>query len=290
MNHKNLFGYFSILTGNKDTQTFENRTFNAVMIFISITGSILLSYDFFFGNIASQCIDISCIIYSISCYIYSIKNGDHKKLATISFIFLYIAISAGWFFNNGIHGSIPYFFFILSCYAGVFFKDPLKNAIPLLIATVSLFIIIEFLKPDTVSLYTSRIHGLIDVSVSIITCLIINGISIHIIYKKYNIERNLNKKMLNQAIADKELIEKSMNEIQVLRGFLPICSHCKKIRDDQGEWKQLEKYIQDNSEAKFSHSMCPECAVAMHPEYFNKNNNAAYLTTTGPAGGANRLQ
>lgn len=131
---------------------------------------------------------------------------------------------------------------------------------------------------------------MIDVSVSIITCLIINGISIHIIYKKYNIERNLNKKMLNQAIADKELIEKSINEIQVLRGFLPICSHCKKIRDDQGEWRQLEKYIQDNSEAKFSHSMCPECAVAMHPEYFNKNNYAAHLATTRPAGGTNRLQ
>jgi hypothetical protein len=270
MDHKKIFGYLHSLLGNQDTQTFENRTFNAVMIFISIAGAALLSYDIFLGNTVSQFIDISCIIYSTCCYIYSIKFNNHRKLITISFIFLYLAISIGWFFNNGIHGSIPYFYFILVCYSGIFFKNPFKHLIPLIIITVSLFIIIEFFNPESVVKYTSKIHSFLDIGISIILCLLVNGISIHIIFKKYDIERKLNKKMLDQAILDKELIEKSMNEIQVLRGFLPICSHCKKIRDDKGDWKQLEKYIQDNSEAKFSHSMCPECAVANYPEYFSK--------------------
>jgi hypothetical protein len=289
MIYENFLGSLSTLLGHRATQTFENRTFNAVMIFISTTAAILFSYDFFLGNIASQCIDILCIIYSISCYIFSIKYGTHKKLATATFVFLYIVISIGWFFNNGINGSIPYFFFILSCYAGVFFEKPLKNAIPVIIATVLTFTILEFTNPELISIYTSKIYNFIDVTVSIITCLIINGISIHIIYKKYNTERNINLKMLNQAIADKELIEKSMNEIQVLRGFLPICSHCKKIRDDQGEWKQLEKYIQDNSEAKFSHSMCPECALTMYPQYFDKNNSAAHPISINPTVKSGRL-
>jgi len=289
MNYANILSCLSTPLGNKATQTFENRTFNAVMIFIGATGAILFSYDFFLGNIASQCTDILCIIYSISCYIYSIKYGTHKKLATATFVFLYIVISTGWFFNNGINGSIPYFFFILSCYAGVFFKEPLKTAIPAIIATVLTLVTIEFTKPELISFYTSRIYNFIDVTISIITCLIINGISIHIIYKKYNTEKNINLKMLNQAIADKELLEKSMNEIQVLRGFLPICSHCKKIRDDQGEWKQLEKYIQDNSEAKFSHSMCPECALTMYPQYFDKKNYAANPISIKPAVKSGRL-
>lgn len=49
------------------------------------------------------------------------------------------------------------------------------------------------------------------------------------------------------------------NEITALSGLLPICAWCKKIRDDQGYWKQLESYIETHSEAVFSHGMCPEC-------------------------------
>ena len=91
-----------------------------------------------------------------------------------------------------------------------------------------------------------EVEHFLDVSASIFICLIVNGISIHIIYKRYELERKLNQIMLNQAINDKELIEKSMNEIQILRGFLPICSHCKKIKDDKGDWNQLELFIQNN--------------------------------------------
>lgn len=48
-------------------------------------------------------------------------------------------------------------------------------------------------------------------------------------------------------------------EIKQLRGFLPICAYCKKIRDDEGYWSQVEKYVSDHSEAKFSHGICPAC-------------------------------
>jgi hypothetical protein len=49
-------------------------------------------------------------------------------------------------------------------------------------------------------------------------------------------------------------------EIKVLRGLLPICSGCKRIRDDHGLWKQLEVYIRDHSEADFTHGICPDCS------------------------------
>ena len=55
-------------------------------------------------------------------------------------------------------------------------------------------------------------------------------------------------------------VEEALSEIKVLSGFLPICSLCKKIRDEDGTWHQMETYIDDHSEAKFSHSYCPECA------------------------------
>jgi len=55
-------------------------------------------------------------------------------------------------------------------------------------------------------------------------------------------------------------------KVRLLSGLLPICSHCKKIRDDQGYWNQMEVYIRDHSEAEFSHSLCPDCIKKLYPE------------------------
>ena len=55
-----------------------------------------------------------------------------------------------------------------------------------------------------------------------------------------------------------ELTE-ALNNIKTLRGLIPICASCKKIRDDQGYWQQVEVYVRDRSEAEFSHGLCPDC-------------------------------
>jgi transcriptional regulator with GAF, ATPase, and Fis domain len=54
-------------------------------------------------------------------------------------------------------------------------------------------------------------------------------------------------------------LEKALAEVKHLRGIIPICSYCKKIRDDQGYWNQVEQYVSEHSEAKFSHGICPAC-------------------------------
>ncbi|MBD3181522.1 response regulator [Candidatus Poribacteria bacterium] len=54
-------------------------------------------------------------------------------------------------------------------------------------------------------------------------------------------------------------LEEAMNKIKKLHGLLPICSYCKKIRDDKNYWTRVEEYITQRSNAKFSHSVCPEC-------------------------------
>ena len=53
-------------------------------------------------------------------------------------------------------------------------------------------------------------------------------------------------------------------EIKTLQGIIPICAICKKIRDDKGYWNLLEAYIEDHSDASFSHGMCPECSDKMY--------------------------
>ncbi len=65
-------------------------------------------------------------------------------------------------------------------------------------------------------------------------------------------------------------LQQALSRIRKLEGIIPICSFCKKIRDDKGYWNQLEKYISDHSEALFSHSICEECAKTNYPELFDK--------------------
>lgn len=62
-------------------------------------------------------------------------------------------------------------------------------------------------------------------------------------------------------------LQDALAEVKRLSGLLPICSHCKKIRDDKGYWNRLESYLQEHSDAEFSHSVCPECAKKYYPDY-----------------------
>ncbi|HEY5652952.1 MAG TPA: hypothetical protein VIR63_01110 [Pontiella sp.] len=57
----------------------------------------------------------------------------------------------------------------------------------------------------------------------------------------------------------------ALEEIKILKGFLPTCASCRKIRDEQGDWKDIESYISQHSEAQFSHGICPECAKKIYP-------------------------
>ena len=63
------------------------------------------------------------------------------------------------------------------------------------------------------------------------------------------------------------ILREKESEIKQLRGMLPICASCKKIRDDKGYWSQIETYIKKHSEAEFTHGICPECMRKLYPEY-----------------------
>ena len=68
-------------------------------------------------------------------------------------------------------------------------------------------------------------------------------------------------------------LNKSLEEIKTLRGLLPICSFCKKIKDSEGYWNQLEKYISEHSEATFSHGVCDECMSKYYSKYIKKDSD-----------------
>jgi CheY-like chemotaxis protein len=75
------------------------------------------------------------------------------------------------------------------------------------------------------------------------------------------------EKERRQLIRD---LQKALSEVKKLSGLLPICASCKKIRNDQGYWSQVEAYIEEHSEVVFTHSVCPECAKALYPGFKQK--------------------
>jgi ligand-binding sensor domain-containing protein len=69
---------------------------------------------------------------------------------------------------------------------------------------------------------------------------------------------------------EKELaakVEAAVAQIKTLSGLLPICASCKKVRDDKGYWNQIESYVQEHTQADFTHSVCPECVARLYPDY-----------------------
>ena len=69
-----------------------------------------------------------------------------------------------------------------------------------------------------------------------------------------------------------ERLQEALANVRTLSGLIPICAHCKKIRDDKGYWNQLELYIQQNSDALFSHGLCPDCVQKLYPAFVNADN------------------
>ena len=80
----------------------------------------------------------------------------------------------------------------------------------------------------------------------------------------------LERKIQQQNREKDELIAKlqeALDNVKKLSGLIPICSNCKKIRNDEGYWKQIEGYISEHSEARFSHGICPDCAKKIYSEF-----------------------
>lgn len=80
-----------------------------------------------------------------------------------------------------------------------------------------------------------------------------------------NQSKLLEEKVATLSKLNNEL-QAALEQIKTLKGIIPICSHCKKVRNDKGYWEQVEKFIETNSDAGISHGICPECLRKYYPD------------------------
>ncbi len=69
---------------------------------------------------------------------------------------------------------------------------------------------------------------------------------------------------LNEKVEELEL---ALKEVRTLKGIVPICASCKNVRDDQGYWNRVETYLNEHTEAEFSHAVCPDCMKRLYPQF-----------------------
>jgi CheY-like chemotaxis protein len=88
---------------------------------------------------------------------------------------------------------------------------------------------------------------------------------------KTHIELKMHRDKLEQLVQKRTAeLQNALEQIHTLKGLLPICANCKKIRDDKGTWNRIEMYIQKRSKIEFTHGICPDCAHKLNPELYDK--------------------
>ncbi|MGM0454466.1 MAG: hypothetical protein ACQERN_15045 [Thermodesulfobacteriota bacterium] len=142
------------------------------------------------------------------------------------------------------------------------------------VITINFFIVHPYIRPE---IQFNHISNFLNVLITLIIlfCLsYFNGLITNNALQRTQDELDRNVE-LAETLEDKvrkrtRELEEHIDHIKVLKGLLPICSSCKKIRDDNGYWNLLEEYIHKHSDVRFSHSICPECTRTLYPDLAGK--------------------
>ena len=146
-------------------------------------------------------------------------------------------------------------------------KKPYSNPLRLLLIVAASVFIAEIIIMLLFSsfFFTTRLQE--AASDALLLTLMIIPVLYVFFYKPYLIDIKEREKAEIEKDAAIAKLEKVIAEVKVLKGFIPICASCKKIRDDAGYWQQVETYIRDRSDIEFSHGICPDCSKKLYPDY-----------------------
>jgi hypothetical protein len=110
---------------------------------------------------------------------------------------------------------------------------------------------------------TSRAEG--DIGGDIVIIAAVNAFGTLLVQRRLALEQDVS--VAWEAEHDARVTsDRALAELRTLRGIIPICSYCKKVRSEVGDWEQIESYVRTHSDAEFSHGICPECVETHYPE------------------------
>lgn len=247
----------------------SNRTIVATALFSFIT---YIAVIFRFGNIGISSRDliqlflVICVIV-LAFYRNKLAN-NHKNIAIISILFL--GGISGAMSLGLIAGTILLFPTVFIIFSTNFSKKTTliyTLSVIVTLAVIAISFKTSHLSQSTLTLSYDYFHWTVYIG-CMLFCFFVSGVIIYT-YRDATQKNYLDLRESNEQLKiTNEKLESALKEVQTLNGLLPICSYCKKIRDDKGYWSQLEAYIAHNSSVQFSHGICEECLKKHHGDEF----------------------
>jgi len=253
----------------------EYRRYLVLNASLLICGTVLVFFigaNIMRGNMAVAGAEFSVALLCLL-LLYLIQSPRYLKLGSRVFFVV------GWMLSLFVCASpdIPPSIFVLNTVGPIFAFLLLGRRLGLLAAIIML---------SSVGILFIWKYGFPPNAVPLIPILNITALIISVTFLSYYYEftRSETERALVRDIAERRRAENekekliyqlqdALAEVTTLSGLLPICSSCKKIRDDEGYWNQIESYIQRHSDAQFSHGICPDCAEKLYPEICRKSDD-----------------
>ena len=207
-------------------------------------------------------------------YVKSRRSRTYRPVLWLYVLAGAVLLIMTWIYNGGIDGSDTF----VSMVALVAMTVVCKTRRWLVVLSVffpimSILFFLGYQYPQIVVPYSDAGQRYLDVYLTFVISTAVIFAIITLILQNHTQEKErldaLNRileeknAMLNRSNRD---LEAAISQIDTLNGLLPICSACKKVRDDKGYWSQIEAYIQAHSKAEFTHGICPECAQRLYPD------------------------
>jgi hypothetical protein len=126
-------------------------------------------------------------------------------------------------------------------------------SISLFLLDVGLLFLVDYLRPEWIIPFKSPFDRFLESFSGSLISLVTFTLAMFVLIASYDRERK-------NLAASNERLHHSLDEIRTLQGLLPICAWCKKVRDDEGLWTQLEQYFTERTDLAFTHGLCPDCA------------------------------
>jgi hypothetical protein len=174
-------------------------------------------------------------------------------------LFNIVAISFG---DILINGSLAAYLGALFAFASIFMMTNFFSAL-IFLSNMS-FMVVFLITASLLGEYNFSIQIINAVAFAIVS-IVLSRIIFYYQIRDFKARRTIEGKNAELQIRNEEL-RSALSNNKTLKGLLPICSHCKKIRDDKGYWNRIEAYIQEHSEASFSHGICVECLEKYYPD------------------------
>jgi len=263
----------NLILGPIDRFQLNHLEFTAVNFCCAVIAGLMSCSDLLL-DLGPRYYSVSISATIIFIYYKSRVTDDFRKFLLPFITAMFFFIFYVWFMLGGITGVYLLIALSFSAIIPIIVEGKSRYFVLfVLFLAVTFMCTVEIDYPGFIFAQKNRTSRLLDLYTS--TVLLGIGLVLYFsLVMRSHKNQALQIKSLNRSLektnrlltARNNELQSALTEIKTLQGILPICASCKKIRDDSGYWHQVEAYVQNHSEAEFSHSLCPDCARKLYPD------------------------